>query len=488
MSAVPRTRYKFPEWLGGNDPKGYLAAAGYSLSSDRDGDYVQTCESYFELRPSLIWVRTIPTKGSRPTWDELAALPTLAINEPPYFAGALARLESAAKSGALVDLVEFYQVALATSPSAELPALAEQLFTQLAGRAPGASQGVYIVEPSKALRYRWGLPQLALRLEQSDDVSWAKLREILAGGERPFASSVGLNRGASLFDVYLGPMLGAASPALWSISFAGGEWQLLFTLGKFVAGTLNRSAELLQQLPIYGSSAPPRLPKITEGDGSHALQWWVEHLNLMFGVLTDMAVFSDEDGNYLPAKHLNAQLTIDQLFTRTTSLLAAHRDADAQRALMFNVLDSLQTVRGPELKKMFTHSHAVEKLESLRKKLPAQAAEVLLPGAQRAVEALKLLQDGFFIARQDGADEVVLSGGPMKFEAAAAEYLTVLRNATHSFGSNRRSRVASTEGLLAHHNGKVPPEISLLAYLYLLDLLANPEQLRSKLAAAARRG
>ena len=82
--------------------------------------------------------------------------------------------------------------------------------------------------------------------------------------------------------------------------------------------------------------------------------------------------------------------------------------------------------------------------------------------------------------RQSGRNEIdIIDGGQVvssiKPEPAAAEYIKVLRNATHGFGSNKSNRTGITNTLLAHHNGTVPQDLPLLGYLYLLDVLSRPE-------------
>ncbi len=116
---------------------------------------------------------------------------------------------------------------------------------------------------------------------------------------------------------------------------------------------------------------------------------------------------------------------------------------------------------------------------------------MLLPAAERAVTALRKVQDGFYLARQFGRDEidVVNSGaatGKLNLEDAPSEYLEMLRNATHGFGSNNSRRVGLTNTLLAHHDGDVPHDIGFLGYLYLLDLMSQPEVLRGALYRGGR--
>ncbi|GAA1025653.1 hypothetical protein GCM10009557_00400 [Virgisporangium ochraceum] len=60
-------------------------------------------------------------------------------------------------------------------------------------------------------------------------------------------------------------------------------------------------------------------------------------------------------------------------------------------------------------------------------------------------------------------------------------YVKVLRNATHGHGAKHANKIEITNALLAHHNGELPHDLGLVGYLYLLDLLGNPEALAARL-------
>jgi hypothetical protein len=131
---------------------------------------------------------------------------------------------------------------------------------------------------------------------------------------------------------------------------------------------------------------------------------------------------------------------------------------------------------------MFTLSHAQKVLADLEATVPDGAADILLPMARQAVGSLRRMQDGFFIRRHLKTVDVELRlpDGKIKTlsaEDATAQYLKVLRNATHGHGGKGKT-VDQTAALLAHHDGEVPHDIGLLAYLYLLDMVANPARLR----------
>jgi hypothetical protein len=62
-------------------------------------------------------------------------------------------------------------------------------------------------------------------------------------------------------------------------------------------------------------------------------------------------------------------------------------------------------------------------------------------------------------------------------EKAAAAYIQLLRDANHGHGANKPKRIEITNSLLGLHTGKMPHDLGLLGYLYLLDILLNVDRL-----------
>lgn len=317
------------------------------------------------------------------------------------------------------------------------------------------------------------------------------LQKALESGEQIFSSSAGLMQGGILLDAYLGPLLGALSPAIWSFAAFREFGAAIFSLGRPIAGTAGEAAELLQTLPHQGPTEGARLPKLSPSASSSAIGWWNTRLNEMFGVLTDVGVFSDANGLYHATKHIHGLATVEQLFRRVGAIQVAHRDRNARLVLLFTVLDTLERLTGRPLEGHCTLSFATKTLDKLRSEIPDDAAEILLPAAERAVAALEGVQEGFFIRRQLGAATVdlIFSNGAAESltpEKAASEYVKILRNATHGHGSNRATAFERTNALLAHHDGRLPHDLGLLGYLYLLDVLAHPDNLRTALYRSGR--
>lgn len=328
-----------------------------------------------------------------------------------------------------------------------------------------------------------------VRIEHDSQLASGDLSSIQAAhgaGELVFGSAEHLLNGAAFLDVYLGPLLGAVSPAVWCLGAIREFGIVLYSLGRAIAGSKGDAAEILHLIPVRGPSASVPMPTISGTAGSDALEWWGARLNEFFGILSDPAIFTDESGIYVPAKHIQGAASAEQLFKRVTSLQVAHRDVTARRVLFFSILDTLERLSARNIEKHCSLTFADKTLERLRATIPEPAAELLLPGAERGIAALRQVEDGFYVLRQSGKSEieVVESGAVIErlsIERATVEYIKMLRNATHGFGSNKASRVARTNALLAHHDGDLPHDLAWLGYLYLLDILSQPEMVRGAL-------
>lgn len=503
MAADPptRARISIPAWIWGGSPKAMLSESDYHFGRHQGGAFfVQPNETYMRRSPDLVRLKTIATPGdATPRWDELASLQErVEVTAPEPLIEAIARRRLKAEGrGDLIDVFNHQRVLLYAMPIKDLPTQAQYFagflnaarFNDDSETGPFPNVGVHLLEVDPSLLHRLKIASVFLRLEQDARLGGgdaSHIKALNADNEHVFASAAGLHDGVMVFDAYLAPLLAAGTPGIWAIHVLRSFGSLIFSLGTFISGTDSDAAEMLQLIAIPGASEPVKFPRLSAGSGLSALQWWTERLNLLFGVLSDLSTFTDEASNYRPAKHLEALLTIEQIFRRTTSMLLAHRDANARRALLFTILDSLEGVRGASLLTMCRLAHASKVLASLEAEMPSEAAEILLPAARRAVEALRAVQDGFFIRRQlatTGVD-LLLDGERVQVlsvEEAAAKYLKVLRDATHGHGSDQESSKAMTDALLAHHDGSIHHDLGLLGYLYLLDLMMNPVRLRKLL-------
>jgi hypothetical protein len=494
-----------PPWLWGGNLKAFFVEAQLrSWPHDaKAGQWrVQTEEGWRHSRPSLITVSHISGPPlSRPRFEllkKMTADETPLLEHGDSIVEEVNRLgKRAEETGNPADALAYSQLQTIVARSSELSDVVRDVYENLlqvgivgnVREKVFTNAGVHVLRREPALIHRLKMPSVWLRVSADERLRLGDISQIQAAaavGESAFASSQGLYDGIYTLDAYIAPLLAALTPAVWSFHAARTFGTIIYTLGQPIAGTQGSAAELLHVLPSQGTYENMTIPAISAEASAASINWWAGKLNDLFAILGDPAIFSDRGGLYVPAKHLQALLTVEQLFRRVTSIQTSHRDANARRTLIFTVLDTLERLTGRQLPTLCSYAFAQKTLSLLTSSIPAQAAEVLLPAAQRAVSALKELQDGFFIMRHTGSSFIEWNDprtgiNRITPDQAAAQYIKVLRDGTHGHGSNRPNQFARTNALLTHHNGQLPHDLALLGYLYLLDILDRPGDLRASL-------
>lgn len=508
---VPRlARLDLPAWFWGGDVEGYFASA--RLRARRDDQTgvvtVQTEERASHERPKLVRTTELAGPATRipaPLVGQVEAetLTGLGLSNivrrddvDTHLQRLLARTAGPASPGSLAAGLAAHQLQTTAATAADLDGAIQAIIDDIrniklaeTGQPAFPNASVHFIQRDQALLHRTKLASVLLRLRHDDALRNADIRKLTkanARGEPIFAASGGIGDGVATLDAYLAPLLGAVTPFVWAIPATRASGTVIYALGSRISGTESEAAEPLQLLPSRGPDEVSSAPILSSRSAEATIQWWIRRLDGILGVLSDPAVYTDSNLEYIPSKHLHAQLSIEQLFRRTASIQRAHRDSDARRVLLFTTLDTLERVTSRTLTTMCTLSFARRTLDELRRSLSQDVAQLLLPAAECAVDALASAQKGFFLAQQLGRDvvEFVDTNGvteQLSFEDAAAEYIRVLRNATHGHGSNRKKTKLKTDALLAHHDGSFHHDLALLGYLYLLDMLSHPENLRRTL-------
>jgi hypothetical protein len=247
----------------------------------------------------------------------------------------------------LVDAFSVYTLQTVLAEQAQLPEIAEHVYVELRDfciDGDSSSQafphaGVHVVRRRPELASRLKVAGVLVRLEHDSQLVGGDLHGIQAAhnaGELVFASAEHLLNGAAFLDIYLGPLLGAVSPAVWCLCTIREFGVVLYSLGRPIVGSKGHAVEILQLIPLRGAAESVPTPTITAASGSEALEWWGARLKEFFGVLTDPAIFTDHAGVYVPAKHIQCITSAEPLFKAVTSLQVSHRDVTARRVLFFS--------------------------------------------------------------------------------------------------------------------------------------------------------
>jgi len=506
-----------PKWIWNGAVHEFIEAARLRIIPNpglgTDELQIEMFERGSRERPGLVTVRQLAGPPmSRANYDPLHVAETeagstqyLSDDHHEAMQRRLGRVQDSAAKGAAAGFIApglaFHQLQTMVAD----PAMSAETVQTIAddirdlrfdttGESAFPTSGVHFIRRHPALLHRSKIPAVLLRIASDGKLQQADLDDIKnasAKGEAVFAASDGLGDGFALLDAYLTPLLGALTPYVWAVPATRPSGTIIYTLGIAISGVVGEALEPLQLLPSRGALASTPSPKLSPNASAAAITWWVRRLDKALSVVSDPALFSDANGHYVPSHHQHAILSLEQVFRRTGSIQRSHRDGDARQVLLFTVLDTLERLTDRRLVDLCTHSFATQTLKRVRKAMNAEAQEVLLPAAERAVRALELVQDGFYLRRQTGATsiEFTLADGTTESytpERAAAEYIRVLRNATHGHGSNREDAVPRTDALLTHHDGNIHHDLPLLGYLYLLELLTRPDLLRQVLFSSPR--
>lgn len=352
----------------------------------------------------------------------------------------------------------------------------------------------HLVIASDLLIRRVRLPAIMFRFDQDADA----MQTIADIGDEGgyFASSSNWFHDVVSASHYYGPLLGCLSPGFWCVPTGRPPAAILFSLGRGIAGHRHSPMEPMQLLPGTGRDEPVTEEQLSTISCRIAIIWWTNRINQMFGYLCDPTVFSDKNGVYDPYEHQHWLLTFGQLFSLTTALQTTSRNHAAQRTLMNTLLDTYSDrIMDRRFEKLCRYTEAKETADWVRAKMPDIVASLLMPLADRAVEALRRVQDGFFFREQRGDNNVIVTipgtdqGQHREPEHAAAILLKVYRNATHGFGGLRPpkdDKELVAERLLSHHTGQIPDDLVYLPYLYLLETLCHPDTMRATIVKHAR--
>ncbi|MEU9466943.1 hypothetical protein AB0D78_09855 [Streptomyces avermitilis] len=489
---------KIPSWLFGGDILGYAREAQLKLRPVDIPEFrwrMEALERYERRTAHLVERIEIAGPGAPARWEVLNQLPASRVGNtvPPELVAGLRRklVEDTAEDDVLSKL-NWLHASMTLAKDDQFIEAACSAYESL--RAVNTSEGTPLfpdlaasfIRFDQALTWRAGLARVMVRIEE--EPALLNTRPEQSDDQMAFGSATGILTDLSLTrDAYLAPLFLCHSPFVWAIVGARQQGVIVYSLGRPIRGREADAAELIQQFMPAGPATFASCPPFTAAQMATTLAWWVKQLNELLSLVTDPATYANQAGDYSPRRQFEAQLSFEQAGRRIQAVLAHQRDQSTRQVLAFAALDTLEGLGLVNFEQAVQLTKAEKILDRLGARLPLDVAEVLLPSARRAVNALRECQDGFLrnayvsggqvaLPHRDGQRRVVT------VEQATGQYLRVLRNAHHGFGGQNDAGRRRDEVLLMSHTGNIPNDLVLLPYLYWLHALADPQILHSTLA------
>ncbi|MDT0209009.1 hypothetical protein [Curtobacterium sp. BRD11] len=487
-----RVRMAIPEWLIGGHPEEAGPFAGWDLERTKDGFVGRNRESVVGERPGLVKVSRLGLGADPANTVGYEAAPSRLQAYDVFSAGddtseRAARVQAALSArhpGNLpAALLGFRLRAMGVGTAAELPAVLAEMMQALSEEAlPKAA--LYLIQTSPILGNRYGVARAMLH-------PVAERPEYRPDGTT-FASSAGLMNDAGYgLTAYLEPLVTSLSPHVWATTIARAGGVLVVTFGAAVNATYGKATDLLalsqrdSAIGEYDELAD--VERIAPEVFRSTLRWWVARLDVVFSQLTQPANYVVDSVYHSPAAV--ERLAAFEQICRSAQTIGSTRDDHARRLALFHALDSAAGVSSSLSRDRATTLNQMERLlERLRRHIPTDVQQVLMPRAVAAVDALREVQNGFVMNSRMHPDGILLPDAQgvdvvVPLATAARDWLRVLRNSQHGMDKpTPRDRA-----LLAAHNGSVSPRIADLAWLMLLEIMTFPELLERRPRQAKQR-
>jgi len=377
-------------------------------------------------------------------------------------------------------LWEAFTLLTLVAPDAELPSRLQSRYEVMAPELPRSSLWTVTVDP--VFESRRAIVRALLAA--------ADAPEILRPNRQFEGLKMGRGLTASLSFVLLMKMpLLAWAPGLLGIVGARATGLVVLLFGQVESGRPQPGPSTLIDLYRPNLLALPVADEMSFSRPSTAhveelLTWWCERLNAIHDVLLDPVRYSRADSTYDPAAHYGDLISFDRLVAAVnTILVGSRREEFTRRLMLFEVLDILDGFRQGSYATLLNRDWLAAELKKLRTAIPKDLHQFFIPRCERALEALKAVDNGWWLKERVGPNGLTVMTGQgqtelRSFNRAGADYLRLVRNAGHAL--RRSLEEPENRSLLVSHSGDLAPEISDLAFLHFLRLLVLPDLIKQE--------
>ena len=356
----------------------------------------------------------------------------------------------------------------------------------------------WLITAAPALLARMSLMQLLFQFAYTPDI---ELGDLAADHRRSFAAQSMTSRISTsdlvqpVFLLFSPAVTGFAAP--WLPHTLALEFGAVVDLRRPHPLSLNALYEpRVLSPPINEEGRDAWINSVPKATLASLLAWWVNRLDLLYGLITDPTRFSTPDGGHDSAGQLAFMLTVERVLADLRSLNASPQaPALVKLGTTFDLLDKLETLLGYGPRSRREHGDKWRSGAGFARLLDASESEPLMRrGFERMPQQIARrfadrgealfatmyaeLRDGVLPARL--TDDGILVGRDTQAIMPTNEYagrlIRAVRNSSHGLldqVAGREADVATT------HTGALPDTLPDLVSLIAVALLADPERLWS---------
>ncbi|MFJ2637362.1 MULTISPECIES: hypothetical protein [unclassified Streptomyces] len=452
----------------------YLSTAGWQVRRDGTAYRLRTEESYTHRTPVLLDARPVPVRGP----DAFRHLASLS-EQPPGWTPISETIQRLRYQDDLASRVAEFELLFLQTLPADLPGVMREFFDNRAVPAFPDSQ-LSVIYMSQELVSRYTLIRGLISVENNP---------ALAGDASDGLPAARALATGGIFGAqsYLGAALSILAPYVYAVPGPRIRAVGIWSFADLAPGATWPSNQLMEALKIsderftgsYQRSGQNR-PDLTGSQLSAFLTWWTARLNQVLVIATDPARFAGNTSTYDPGRHWQYLASLERVLRDVGEvMLATEQNETTRLRAAYDALNAMEGMRMRKFNVAVTPSKASKAFDWLSQKLPPDVAAVALPACRRGVEALAQVKDGFAPGRYVGSNG--LAGLPGKngsvdrsWDSATAGYMSLDRNSLHSY----MNHTPEEKAILLSHTGHLPRGLANIALLWLMRLLADPDQLK----------
>ncbi|OBC01141.1 hypothetical protein A5788_10785 [Gordonia sp. 852002-50816_SCH5313054-c] len=296
-----------------------------------------------------------------------------------------------------------------------------------------------------------------------------------------FSSSGALLEGTVFGGVYFAPLLGNISPTMWGFGVPRIGQVIVYSFGRQVGGRSHGAPrDLIDTLGVLAHHSSLGEFDVHSIDNtilhkaaySEAIDWWATRIDRSLVDLFSPTTYTDEHDIYRPGAHQRWMLNFEQLLARICAITRQPNDPATQLMLLFPTMDILaDSFTGSNgIGQLMTPKRISKLIDRVSKRVPDRIEPIIMAPARRALAAAEQVADEFFIPSPNP------DATP---ESRIIHLWNGRRNTTHGFNNNAE--------ILAEHTGRLPPDIVLVPFVYLLDILTDRQRLLERVRRDCQR-